>query len=152
MRAFEILLEAGDNSYPVEFMKQSGRTAYYMFKTDAGLKYYVTFSVEKGPRGKRGANLVFSVDKPTGLSKIKDQVAITGTGDQFRVMASVGQAIRQYIAAYDPEFITFTAREPSRISLYNYITRNIGRYISGWTRGKTIPMGNYTVYLITKRI
>lgn len=153
MKIFDILNEIANNPYPVELAKDTGDTINYKFVTDSGVDYWVSFRTEKN-KDKRGAWLVVTAGKPTGLKdkNYKNKTGITGTGDQFRVFASIGNAINQYVnSSHQPDFITFTAREESRVKLYNLITRNISDYVSGWTRGKVIRTPKYTLYTVVKQ-
>lgn len=152
MNSREFIIEIANNPYNVELFKNSGRVVDYKFTTDAGIDYYVSFS-KQSQNKMNGAYLVFSAGKTTDKTNKSDKnkIGITGTGDQYRVLASVGSAINQYVSTYNPAFITFTAREPSRIGLYNTITRNIGRYVRGWIRGKVVQTPKYNYYTILKQ-
>lgn len=158
MKIREIIAEVANNPYPVEVYQTNPYIVIYKFTTDTGIDYYITMS-HATRKNMKGAYLVFSAGKriknklihAVKRNGISHNVSITGTGDQYRVLASVGEAIRQYIKFYDPQFIYFTAREPSRISLYNLITRRISQYVSGWTRGKVITTPKYTEFTIIKQ-
>lgn len=44
---------------------------------------------------------------------------ITGTGNAFKVFATLTEIIREFVEQKQPEYITFSAKEPSRQRLYN---------------------------------
>jgi hypothetical protein len=44
--------------------------------------------------------------------------AISGAGEQFRVFATLLEAIRQYVAENPVQYLMFSAKEPSRVRLY----------------------------------
>lgn len=48
---------------------------------------------------------------------------ITGTGDSMRVFSTVLSGIREFISEVNPKSIAFSAREPSRQSLYARLLR-----------------------------
>ena len=58
---------------------------------------------------------------------IQDEFGVTGGGDAAAIFATVHSAIKDYISTHKPDFITFSADEPSRKKLYSrMVTRMPG--------------------------
>ena len=66
-------------------------------------------------------------------------IDITGTGDAMRIFATIITIAKNAIKKVDPQFLIFTASEPSRIKLYDRIMKNIGRF----TKSKHKFIGSY---------
>ena len=64
-------------------------------------------------------------------------IDMTGKGDAFRIFATVGAIVKDYIAKNNPDVLTFSGktRDPSRIRLYDLIAKNIGKYLPGYKLG-----------------
>ena len=64
-------------------------------------------------------------------------IDMTGKGDAFRIFATVGAIVKDYVAKNDPDVLTFSGktRDPSRIRLYDLIAKNIGKYLPGYKLG-----------------
>ena len=88
------------------------------FMTEFGKKY----SVDILGYGGRKATISFQ------SSQDYDQWAITGSGDQFRILATVKQIILRYCSKYKPDFVQFDAKEASRSKLYSKMVRDIPGY------------------------
>lgn len=58
-------------------------------------------------------------------------IDVTGKGDAFKIFATVGAIVREYVDKKKPDVVTFSGktRDPSRIKLYDLIARNIGKYL-----------------------
>jgi hypothetical protein len=73
-----------------------------------------------------GLNIEFALD---------GEYALTGTGDQFRILATVMKIVRNHLpqlaAPEDVRFVRFTADsdEPSRVSLYQRAAPKIGQIL-----------------------
>jgi hypothetical protein len=50
------------------------------------------------------------------------QFAVSGAGEQFRVFATLLEAIRQYVANHPVQYIMFSSKEPSRTRLYKALS------------------------------
>jgi hypothetical protein len=50
-------------------------------------------------------------------------VGITGTGDQFKIFATVMDVLRDFIKSQAPDRVTFEAKEKSRFDLYKALIR-----------------------------
>jgi hypothetical protein len=155
MNIYEILMEVGDKPYNVKFAGAYGKTAKYYFVTSKGIKYMVVFTKTEISDKAKGGHLIFgTVDSGKIGKQNKDlwaSVRITGTGDEFRVLSTIGKIIYDYSNRFSPDYITFTAREPSRISLYNKIVKNIDKYIPGWRKWKIVDEYVDTFYMIQKK-
>lgn len=156
MNIADILTEVGDKPYTVKFAGANEKVAKYYFVTNKGIKYMAMFTKTETKKNADSAHLVFgTVDRGPIGKPYKDDlwasVRITGTGDEFRVLSTIGKIINDYSNKFSPNYITFTAREPSRISLYNKIVKNIDKYIPGWQKSKIVDDYVDTVYLIQKK-
>jgi len=72
-------------------------------------------------------------------------IDMTGKGDAFRIFATVGAIVKDYVAKNDPDVLTFSGktRDPSRIRLYDLIAKNIGKYLPGYKLGDSgIDLGD----------
>jgi hypothetical protein len=54
-------------------------------------------------------------------------MGITGGGDAPKIFGTVLQAINDYVSMNDPEYIMFTADEPSRRKLYTHMVRRLAK-------------------------
>ena len=52
---------------------------------------------------------------------------ITGTGNEFTVFATIADIMRKFIAHYDPKKFIFSAKEKSRIKLYQIFAQKIAK-------------------------
>ena len=122
----QYLNEVLNNPYKWEFDdKNSGHDGVlYKFTTDPGLQYTVYMFY----RNRRGWELTFNMD----FNYIRDKLGrsvdaafkISGTGDQFRVFATVQDIVKDFITKKKPNAIEFSASEPSRRRLYSTFIAN----------------------------
>ena len=99
----------------------------YKFTTDSGLKYEVDM-VNHGQG--LGWELSFNIDVNnlrTLGKRVVDMFKLSGTGDQFRVFATVQDILKDFITRKKPNMIKFDASEPSRQRLYSTFTANFQR-------------------------
>lgn len=116
------LNEALDQPYSYEMTTNNEKSGYYsyQFKTDKGLKYTVDF------QGNIYTSLAFFLKQDTGFTTAMK----TGTGDSYRVMATVVKIAEQFIKEHSPKVLSFSSSEyePSRTKLYrtmiNQLVRN----------------------------
>ena len=95
------------------------------FVTTGGLKYAVRFAdYEDGYW-----SLTFSIEQEDLKS-----MRVSGTGDQFEVMATVIDVLNRFIAQVKPTQITLSADpdEPSRVKLYRRFVRYAQNKIPGY--------------------
>ena len=118
----EIVTELANKPYPYKADWDRDETTAY-FTTDAGIDYRVSIGVEDEDFLYR-ANIVFYGKE--GSEKI------TNTGDAFRVLATVVQIVKTYLAKYKGiKEIEFAAElsEPSRVKLYNAFGKMLPKFI-----------------------
>ena len=75
---------------------------------------------------------------------IEGMYAVTGTGDSFRVMATVIDIMRAFIATEHPSEIRFSAKERSRRKLYERLLALVSKHIPGY-RGVAKYAGEYAI-------
>ena len=94
MRANEILLELGDASYPYE---PAGVKGHFVATTDRGDTLRVIIDNQQGI-----INVGFSVNM---------KVALSNSGDQFKILATVANVIRNELPgeAATADIVTFSA-------------------------------------------
>lgn len=137
-----ILKEVGEGTakpykYSVEF--EDDEEVKYNFQTDSGLKYEI--SLFQAPRSRTNHRLVVAFKTQTG-----NYEELTNKGEQFRIMATVVDAIKKYLVkAPKVSDISFTpaketGNDDRRATLYKaYIAKQLpgseirifsdGRYI-----------------------
>ena len=71
---------------------------------------------------------------------IQDEFGVTGRGDATAIFATVHSAIKDYVASHKPDFITFSADEPSRKKLYSRMVSRMPGYQSVQTDPYSIPV------------
>jgi hypothetical protein len=101
----------------------------YRFTTDSGIEYIVGLGRlgEKATLTSKDWDLYFSISENSMKELGKDDsdtFKISGTGDQFRVFATVQDIVKDFIIKHDPDLIAFSAAEPSRRRLYSTFTAN----------------------------
>ncbi len=58
---------------------------------------------------------------------------VTGTGHAFAVFATVAEIMKDFCLRMQPKQVRFTAKEPSRIRLYQRFVSMVGQKIPGYT-------------------
>ena len=102
------------------------------FKTANGRPGIVTFDADEPAEGDYSlVDVEFSV---------QDEFGVTGQGDASSIFATVFTAIKDYIAEYQPDFITFAAKEPSRRKLYSRMVTRLPGYQQVQTDPHDIPV------------
>ena len=71
---------------------------------------------------------------------IQDEFGVTGQGDAAAIFATVYSTIKDYIAKNQPDFITFSAEEPSRKKLYSRMVTRMPGYQEVQTDPWSIPV------------
>lgn len=69
-------------------------------------------------------------------------MGITGQGDAARILNTVVQATADFLSQNDPEYIMFTADEPSRAKLYAHMVRRLARTYHRVTPHEFEQLGN----------
>jgi Putative amidoligase enzyme len=89
---------------------------YYEFKVPGQVKPYAVAFLAKGQG--RYAITFMSFDEDD-----RPQYDVTGSGDAFRIFATVTEILQQFVHEYNPSMITFSAKKPSRIKLYDRLAK-----------------------------
>jgi hypothetical protein len=119
----QYITEIFDKPYPWHWKSQYSRAS---FTIDSGLKYKVFFSRMYGGRYDDGVPMdefTFGLDErpdesnPAAIEKL---YSITGTGDQFKVFATVIDILKTYLNSQHPTVLYFSAKEPNRKRLYRH--------------------------------
>jgi len=101
----------------------------YRFTTDSGIEYILGLGRlgENPTLTSKDWDLYFSISA-TSMKELgkddSDTFKISGTGDQFRVFATVQDIVKDFIIKHAPDLIAFSAAEPSRRRLYSTFTAN----------------------------
>jgi 5'(3')-deoxyribonucleotidase len=120
----EITNEVADQPYRFISPVSTSTTQKSIFQTDGGARMQVAIMI---PQNSDTAHIGFydatDQDNPT--------IAVTGKGDAFRVFATVGAIVKQFVDKRKPPYINFAGKssESGRIKLYDMIAKNIGRYL-----------------------
>jgi 5'(3')-deoxyribonucleotidase len=95
-----------------------------MFQTDSGSTIQVFIQVDTG-------NGVADIGFFDATDKENPTISMTGKGDAFRIFATVGSIVKQFVAKRKPPYISFSGKssDAGRIKLYDMIAKNIGRYL-----------------------
>ena len=111
MKIYEIISESLNQPYPHKVVVQTNDTYKVRFTTSDGYGY---FEAEDLENYKAGWKVNFSIN---------DTYQQTGTGDQYRIFATIMDIAEHWISEYQPEKITFSADKTngssSRSKLYS---------------------------------
>jgi len=120
----EITNEVADQPYRFISPVSTSTAQKSMFQTDSGTKMQVNIIVDQSS-GTADIGFYDSTDKDN------PSIAMTGKGDAFRIFATVGAIVKQFVAKRKPPFLSFAGKstDPGRIKLYDMIAKNIGRYL-----------------------
>lgn len=137
---------------------QASKTAKawkWAFQTSSGVLYTVVVEMNKPWLAEIG----FSAKAP-GASKFT--TAATGTGDAFKVMATIKAIVQDFIRAYTAQFgkpprvISFAGAtdEPTRLKLYNKLARSPDSWMPSskynYQLHRTAEKDGYKVYLLVR--
>ena len=128
----QYLNEVLNNPYKWKLVRTTIHTIEYRFTTDSGIDYVVGLS-RIGVDTKLTStdwDLYFTISEDSLKQLGKDDsnmFKISGTGDQFRVFATVQDIIKDFIIKHAPDLIAFSASEPNRRRLYSTFTANFQR-------------------------
>lgn len=119
--------ELFSNEYPITWNRSRAH-----FKTANGRPGVVTFDADEPAAGDYSlVDIEFSV---------QDEYGVTGQGDANAIFATVFTAIKDYIAAHQPDFITFAANESSRRKLYSRLVARLPGYQQVQTNPRELPI------------
>jgi hypothetical protein len=113
----------------------------FNFYTDDKQVYSVIFSWMDENR----SELDMSFSKRDGG---KHNVNVSGTGDAFRILATVKAICERALAKYHPAVFTFSAAldQPSRVKLYDALARQLARISPDYKFEGTADSGNFCTY------
>lgn len=110
-----VLLELFNQPYDWEWMNSSSPTAVFKNEEDRFLVYFFN----RNQRGRTKTIVVFASDE-----HLED---ISGAGDQFKIFATVYDIIKDYISSNRVEWLSFSAKEPSRVRLYKKFAEGLSK-------------------------
>jgi hypothetical protein len=87
----------------------------------------VKFKLMNNPKAPKRKD--FQTDQQYQIALQKSQIGITGTGNPREVFGEVIGVLIDSIKDIQPDYISFTADEEGRQSLYSRLVRLMGRYI-----------------------
>jgi hypothetical protein len=108
----------------------------YIFRTNSNIYYSVGFE----DKGNGRYELKFLSRDEFG----DPQFEITDSGDAFRVFATVGSILKDFIQKYKPNLLTFSAKGGSRIKLYDRLAKLISSL--GFKQQQTIGGPGYYAF------
>jgi len=148
MHIQELLLELTDRPYNYQLIFQDQTLHKYRFYNEKKLMYYVFVDRLQENQVPYLAVMFQQVD-PNDLWYSGDKV--TGTGDAYRIFATVAKIINDDIANYGAEEqMMFAGEGESRNKLYDRIAKNLSRYIPGYQLDHTEMEGPTRVYYFNK--
>lgn len=116
--------EVADQPYRFISPVSTATTQKSMFQTDSGTTIQVFIQVDTG-------NGVADIGFFDATDKENPTIGVTGKGDAFRIFATVGSIVKQFVDKRKPPYISFSGKssDAGRIKLYDMIAKNIGRYL-----------------------
>ena len=121
------ITELFSKEYPITWDRDRA-----MFKTANGRPGIIRFDADTPADGDYSlVDIEFSV---------QDEFGVTGQGDASSIFATVFTAIKEYISVKNPDFITFSAKEPSRQKLYSRMVTRMPGYQEVQTDPWAIPV------------
>jgi hypothetical protein len=145
----EIVTELANKPYPYKVEDSWGNEFIAKFKTEKGLIYLVR--VDQDFENPNNVGVSFEAILTKDYSE--KTVTKTNTGDAFRIFATVGNILKIYLQK-NPKVNQFyfsgNAEEPSRLKLYDSISKMIPKILSGWKLVKLDRDFNATYYHFAK--
>lgn len=133
------LFELSNKPLPYTVLDNNQRDFRALFNVEK-LEYIVDIEVMKNGEGIVRAYIDFSTYGST---------IITGSGNQFLVFSTVLKILKDYLSLKPliTELIFYgAASEPSRITLYTKILKNIDKYLPGWKFKEIKDRASYDSY------
>jgi hypothetical protein len=123
--------ESLDNPYHLSQTRIIGRDEpVLMFTTKTGIEYIIDFMgnskevlVEFLPKDL--SDIERRLGKPKFSMSVRDAMGLLGTGDTFRILATVQKAIIDYIKEHPNVTVRFSGSENSRRNLYKKLLLNL---------------------------
>ena len=141
--------EMVDQPYRYMLTKQTTEGRQYLFTTDSGTKIIVSLALEKLSNGNTRVEVAFAEHSPEG-----NNIKATGKGDAFKIFSTVASIVKEFLnkTKLPIEQLTFTSdsTEPSRVKLYNHISKSLGKFIHGFKLLGSGSNGVDTVYYFEK--
>lgn len=110
------------------------------------LEAYGTFMTSDGREGR----LLFqetSVEDPQVVDfefEVANTKSVSGGGDQYAIFNTAIHAVETYLKTKQPEYITFSAKEPNRFRIYSkLVNKLVGGYGTGVTKYQWLSSHNY---------
>jgi hypothetical protein len=145
----EVVTELANQPYPYKVEDSWGNEFIAKFKTEKGLIYRVR--VDQDFENPNNVGVSFEAILTKDYSE--KTVTKTNTGDAFRIFATVGNILKIYLQK-NPKVNQFyfsgNAKEPSRLKLYDSISKMIPKILSGWKLVKLDRDFNSTYYHFAK--
>lgn len=113
------LNELFDKPYPIEWGENANAAK---FVTDLGTSIIITFREYDNL-----TTIVFAAYYKDAIGNDIVTMYKTGFGDASRIFATVISAIKEYLKKHNPDYLFFTADEPSRQKLYVSMVKALGR-------------------------
>lgn len=101
----------------------------------------IKFKLLNNPKSLKKSD--FKTDQQYQIALKKNQVGITGTGNPIQVFKKVIGSIIKVINEVSPDYITFSADELNRQSLYSKMINIVGKYLNiKYITSKVNPITN----------
>lgn len=142
-----LIFELANKPYPIKKAYENSDETEYQFKTENGSEYEITFSW-------LGEIVDIAFSNRSAWGTDKSAIGLTGTGDAFRIFATVGYATRRYVEYHHTiQKLTFTAdeQEPSRVKLYNTMAKQLPRYLPDFKLTSAKSINGYIHYEFTRK-
>lgn len=154
MNIRDIIMELADQPYRYYQIRRTPTQDEYQFQTANGGVYRVLIEKEwqiPSDAGDQPLKIVGPLLQPEGSQfeevfvgfsymdpkNDRETVSITGTGDAYRVFATVRDIMMRYVQGR-PRYISFSGKssEPSRVDLYKRIANTAQRWLPGYRKSK----------------
>ena len=141
--------EVADQPYRYMLAKRTDTGNWYIFQTDSGNRMVVSATLDPEDDGTYSSEIAFGEHSSGSME-------LTGKGDAFRIFATVGAVVKEYLRTVKP-YANITklkfsgkTKEPSRIKLYDTIAKNIGKFLPDFKFAGSAGSGNEKFYHFTK--
>ena len=119
MRIFELFNPA--DAYQIEWRHNQAR-----FLTQDNREIRISFH-DQNLSSTSLVEITFSARVNDPMHGKSGTMGITGQGDAARILNTVVQATADFLSQNDPEYIMFTADEPSRQKLYSHMVKRLSK-------------------------
>lgn len=151
MKTIEILRELADRPYELLQSIHTAEMSKFKFITDTDLQYVIRI---KPIMIQYNYGLLIMFAETEG-KELTDTVTGRAGRDAFRIFSTVLLAVKSTLKHRNQlpiQYLRFTGAiaEQSRISLYERIIKNIGRYLPGWEFDHVSKNNGYITYVAKK--